>query len=66
MKWRIRQNPLGDYVAERGIVSKGGELSPTGIGYTMPGFILYELHTFKTYRQAEKYIQKNKKKGDIF
>ena len=55
MVWRIRKSSLG-FVAEKGIEVKGGTPTPGGIGYLMPAFIVYEMATFKTQRQAEKYI----------
>lgn len=55
MVWRIRKSDLG-FVAEKGCEVKSGTLAPGGIGYLMPAFIVYEMATFKTQRQAEKYI----------
>lgn len=55
MVWKIRKSELG-FVAEKGCEVKGGTLAPGGIGYLMPAFIVYEMATFKTRRQAEKYI----------
>lgn len=55
MVWRIRKSNIG-FVAEKGIEVKSGTPAPGGIGCLMPAFIVYEMETFKTQRQAEKYI----------
>lgn len=55
MVWRIRKSDIG-FVAEKGIEVKSGAPAPGGIGCLMPAFIVYEMSTFKTYRQAEKYV----------
>lgn len=57
MVWKIRKSALG-FVAEKGCEVKSGTPSPLGIGFLMPAFIVYESATFKTKRQAEKYIIK--------
>lgn len=62
MEWRIRENGHGEFVAEKGIPHAGGARIPGMIGYTMPAFILYESSTFKTRRQAEKYIERQQKR----
>jgi hypothetical protein len=59
MEWRIRESSYGGYVAERGISHEGGALAPSGIGYTMPAFIVYESRRFDTLAQAKRYIKKN-------
>ena len=59
MKWRIRESSHGGYVAERGISHEGDALAPSGIGYTMPAFIVYESRRFDTMAQARRYIEKN-------
>lgn len=58
MVWRIRESDLG-FVAEKGCEVKSGTLAPGGIGYLMPAFVVYEMATFKTKRQAEKYVIRN-------
>lgn len=60
MEWRIRKSGHGGFVAEKGIPHKGGELSPHGLGYTMPAFIVYESANFDTRKQAENYISRQK------
>lgn len=60
MEWRIRESSHGGYVAERGIRYEGGDLAPSGIGYTFPAFIVYESMRFDTMAQARRYIEKNK------
>lgn len=61
MEWRIRESSHGWFVAERGIAHEGGVLAPTGIGCTMPAFIVYESARFDTRRQAEAYIKRRAK-----
>ena len=46
-------------MAEKGCEVKSGTLAPGGIGYLMPAFVVYEMATFKTKRQAEKYVIRN-------
>lgn len=62
MEWRIRENGHGEFVAEKGIPHKGGVQIPGMIGYTMPAFIIYSSSTFRTRRQAEKYIESQQKR----
>ena len=58
MEWRIRQNSYGGWVAEKGIKVESHP-NPNGIGYIMPAFIVYEMWTFKTEKQALRYIKNN-------
>lgn len=58
MEWRIRESSHGGYVAEYGIKHEGGTLVGP-VGYTMPAFIVYQMHSFDTKRQAEAYAKKN-------
>lgn len=50
MKWQITKKNNGEFVAEYGVQIGGG--------CVMPAFIVYESATFKTRRQAEKYIDR--------
>lgn len=50
MKWRITEKPGGEFVAEYGVQVGGGCI--------MPAFVIYESASFKTRRQAEKYIER--------
>jgi len=61
MEWRIRESSRGDFVAEYGGEVKSGTPSPTGIGFLMPAFIVYEAARFDTKRQAESYIKRRTK-----
>ena len=61
--WKIQKSKIG-YQVLKGKEHKGGELSPTGIGYTMPAFITSSMNTFDTYKQAKSYIKKNMKPDD--
>ena len=63
MEWRIRKDSIGRWVAEKGVEIKEGP-NPFGPGYIMPGFMVYELHTFKTEKDAKKYI--DKKEGNKY
>ncbi len=56
MEWRIRESGHGGYVAERGIWHEGGVVAPTGIGCTLPAFIVYESAWFDRLKAAERYI----------
>ena len=58
MEWRIRESGHGGFVAEYGASHAGGVLAPSGIGCTMPAFIVYESARFDTRRQAEAYIKR--------
>lgn len=60
MEWRIRPCSHGGFVAEYGSKHNGGILSPSGIGFTMPGFIVYRSVHFNTKKQAERYISQHK------
>lgn len=55
MEWRVRKNDYGWWVAEKGYKVES-QPNPFGIGYIMPAFIVYEMHTCKTEKQALKYI----------
>lgn len=44
-----------------GMKHEGGVLAPSGIGCTMPVFIVYESSHFDTCRQAEAYIRRRTK-----
>ena len=58
LKWRIRESSHGGFVAEYGAEHRGGVPGPSGIGYTMPAFIVYRSSRFDTRREAEHYIKK--------
>ena len=62
MEWRIRESSHGGFVAERGMKHEGGVSAPSGIGCTMPAFIVYESSHFDTRCQAEAYIKRRKRK----
>lgn len=57
MEWRIVERSNSFY-AECGIDNTGERRCPC----TMPAFIVYESARFDTRRQAEKYIERNKKR----
>ena len=57
MEWRITERNNRFY-AEWGMDSTGERRCPC----TMPAFIVYESARFDTKRQAEKYIDRNKKR----
>lgn len=59
MEWRIRESSHGGFVAEYGAEHTGGVLAHSGVGVTMPAFIVYQSSHFDTRKQAERYI-KNK------
>lgn len=61
MERRIRESSHGGFVAERGMKHEGGVLSPSGIGCTIPAFIVYESFHFDTRRQADAYIRRRTK-----
>lgn len=61
MEWRIRESSHGGFVAEYGIAHAGGVLAPSGIGCTMPSFIVYESAGSDTRRHAEAYIKRRMK-----
>ena len=50
MEWRIRDS------------SHGGALAPSGVGVTMPAFIVYESTRFETRRRAEAYVRERTRK----
>lgn len=56
-EWRVRESSHGGFFAEYGIPHAGGSLAPSGIGYTMPAFIVYRASRFDTRKQAERYIK---------
>ena len=56
MKWRVRERSYGGWVAEKG-VEVDSQANPCGIGYIMPMFIVYEMHSFDTEKQALNYIK---------
>lgn len=56
MEWRIRKSGHGGFVAEKGIKVES-KPNPCGIGYIMPAFIVYEMHSFDTEKQALSYIK---------
>lgn len=58
MEWRVRERSYGGWVAEKGI-NVESQPNPNGIGYVMPAFIVYEMHTFDTEKQALNYIKKH-------
>lgn len=58
MEWRIRERSYGGWVAEKGVKVES-QPNPTGKGYIMPAFIVYEMHTFDTEQQALNYIKNN-------
>ncbi|MGN0491282.1 MAG: hypothetical protein ACI4GX_02915 [Ruminococcus sp.] len=60
MEWRMRPCGHGGFVAEYGSKHEGGVLSHTGIGYTMPAFIVYRSAHFNTEKQAQRYIARQK------
>lgn len=56
MEWRVRERSCGGWVAEKGVKIES-QPNPCGIGYIMPAFIVYEMHTFDTEKQALNYIK---------
>ena len=58
MEWRVRERSYGGWVAEKGVKVES-QPNPNGPGYIMPAFIVYEMHSFNTEKQALKYIEKN-------
>lgn len=61
MEWRIRKCGHGGYEAEKGMQTEPGTPAPSGIGYIMPAFIVYESAHFDTYREAERYIKRRQR-----
>lgn len=62
MEWRIRENKrIGGWTVEKGIKVESSP-NPFGPGYIMPAFIVYEMHSFQTEKQAVKYIKEQEKK----
>ena len=63
MQYRIRKNNIGI------VLEKGNQIqsqpNPFGVGYIMPGFMVYELRTFYSLAEVIRYIVKSSKKGDI-
>lgn len=62
MEWRIRESGHGGFVAELGMPHDGGVLAPSGVGVTMPAFIVYEMMRFETRRKAEAYVRRRSAK----
>lgn len=58
MEWRIRERSYGGWVAEKGVKVES-QPNPCGAGYIMPAFIVYEMHTFDTEKQALNYIKES-------
>lgn len=63
MEWRIRQRDNG-WVAEKGIKVESTP-NPFGPGYIMPAFIVYEMHSFQSEKQALKYIKEETEKKKV-
>lgn len=61
MKWRIRKCGHGGYEAEKGMQTEPGTPAPSGIGYIMSAFIVYESAHFDTYCEAERYIKRRQR-----
>lgn len=62
--WKITKSKIG-FKVEKGLESNGGEPVPDMPGwFTMPGFIVYEISTFNTHRQALSFVQQKKHKDD--
>lgn len=66
MEWRIRECSHGGYTVEKGLQHDGGERVAGRLGFTMRAFIVYESAHFDTRKQAENYIKRHIKKGEIF
>ena len=62
MVWRVRESSNGGFVAEYGSEHGGGVLAPSGVGVTMPAFIVYEMIRFESRRRAEAYIKRRTSK----
>lgn len=60
MEWRIRESGHGGYMAERGIQHAGGVPAPSGMGFTMPAFIVYEAAHFDSQKAAQQYVQRRR------
>ncbi len=58
MEFRIRECGHGGYTVDIGLAHEGGVLAPSGIGVTMPAFIVYESAHFDTLAQANRYIKR--------
>lgn len=58
MEWILNKNKNGEWVAQYGVVHKGG-VQIGFCGVTMPSFIEYSVITFKTKRKAQTYIKKH-------
>lgn len=58
LEWRIRETGDGEFMAEYGAEHKGGVSAPSGIGYTMPAFIVYQSCRCRTRKEAERYIKR--------
>ena len=57
MEWRIRERSDGSYCVERGNEVKS-QPNPFGPGNIMPYFMVYELHTCDTKKQALNLVKK--------
>lgn len=67
MVWRIRKDVSDKkypYILERGLCRKEPVPNPFGIGFLMPGFILYEMSRFSSEKRAKEYAVKHKKSDD--
>lgn len=62
LEWRIRESGHGGFVAEYGAAISSEIEAPTGIGFLMPGFMIYESAHFDTKKQAQGYIKRQTKK----
>lgn len=63
MEWRIRESGHGGFVVEKGLQTEKCTPAPTGIGFIMPAFIVYESTHFDTRKQAEHYISRQRVAG---
>lgn len=58
MSWRIRACGDGRFAAEYGAEHKGGESAASGVGVTMPAFLVYRMARFETRKQAERFVKR--------
>lgn len=62
--WQITRSEIG-FRVEKGLKSNGGVSVPNRPRcFAMPAFIVYEMSTFDTHRQALSFIQQKKHKDD--
>lgn len=54
----IRQSSHGGFNFARGLFHSGGEIAPSGIGYTLPAFVEYHSSHYDTLEQAKKAAKK--------